>query len=157
MKTEHLREFLIESNKIEGIKVLKVSQVNMAHAFLRLELIKVHHMENLVGSFQPGAILRDKPGMDVRVGNYRPARGGPNVVSQLELLLQMVGSPKPEMAWDNPYKIHKWYESLHPFGDGNGRSGRMLWLWQMVNQGHGYRPEWGFLQHFYFQSLEHGR
>ena len=154
MKTEHLREFLIESNKIEGITEEPSGfLIQYAKDFLEINKLRIAHLESFVAVFQPGAILRDKPGMDVQVGNHRPPRGGGHIVDDLVYILGY-------MVKDiqiRPYTVHARYKNLHPFSDGNGRSGRMLWLWQMVNQGHGYRPEWGFLQHFYFQSLEHGR
>ena len=31
-----------------------------------------------------------------------------------------------------PWKAHAEYEFIHPFIDGNGRSGRAVWLWMMV-------------------------
>ena len=40
--------------------------------------------------------------------------------------------------------------------DGNGRSGRALWLWQMVNQ-HNYDMRLGFLHLWYYQSLQAGQ
>ena len=42
--------------------------------------------------------------------------------------------------------------SNHPFTDGNGRSGRALWLWQMNNH-----APFGFLHTFYYQTLENSR
>jgi Fic family protein len=36
--------------------------------------------------------------------------------------------------------------------DGNGRSGRAIWLWQMLRQEGG--APLGFLHHFYYQTLE---
>ncbi len=55
-----------------------------------------------------------------------------------------------------PYISHVAYENLHPFTDGNGRSGRALWLWQMM---HGtmrqvnMARDLGFLHTFYYQTL----
>ncbi|MEE9499624.1 MAG: Fic family protein [Nitrospinaceae bacterium] len=158
MNTEHLRQFLTESNKIEGIKRPRewmYKEVENAAYFLKGETVTIHGLKDLVRALQPGAKLRDKPGMDVMVGSHFPPRGGPRIAGELETLLDRYLNPNARIA--SPAYIHQWCESLHPFTDGNGRSGRMLWLWQMVNQGHGYRPEWGFLRHFYYQSLEHGR
>lgn len=48
----------------------------------------------------------------------------------------------------SPFTTHLRYESIHPFSDGNGRSGRALWLWQMKG-----RAPLGFLHQFYYQTL----
>ncbi len=147
-----LRAFIHESNKIEGIVREPTRwEMEMAKAFLDLETISVSDLENFVNVFQPGAKLRDKKGMDVRVGNHKPPPGGPHITSEFEVVLRRIERNCPE---ETPYRIHKWFESLHPFMDGNGRSGRMLWLWMM---GGDYIPFRGFLHSFYYQVLEEGR
>lgn len=62
------------------------------------------------------APLRSLPGMNVRVGAHRPPSGGPEIPIRLARLLAVPHIP----AFDR----HRFYESIHPFMDGNGRSGR---------------------------------
>lgn len=83
-----MRGFLKESNAIEGIDY-HISDLDLQEAwhFLCLEKITVPDLERFVEHFQPGAKLRDKPGMDVRVGNHVPMRGGPQIYHRLRNII----------------------------------------------------------------------
>lgn len=35
----------------------------------------------------------------------------------------------------SPMTAHKWFECIHPFVDGNGRTGRLVWAWVMMKRG----------------------
>lgn len=53
---------------------------------------------------------------------------------------------------DDPWKMHVAFEKLHPFMDGNGRTGRALWAWHMKQLG--LDPfALSFLHRFYYQTL----
>ena len=141
-----LSEFLIESNAIEGIhERITDSDLNILTAFLELESIQVKDLENLVNHFQPGAVLRDKYGLDVYIGSHVPPKGSPYIRESLNALLTRINNGEL-----SSYEAHIHYETLHPFTDGNGRSGRAIWLWMM----HGYWPDLSFLHAFYYQSLQ---
>jgi hypothetical protein len=98
----------------------------------------------LVGVLQPDARLRDRAGLDVRVGNHFPPPGGADIPYKLAGIIAQA------KALRHPYDTHRAYESLHPFTDGNGRSGRALWLHMMGGVHH---APLGFLHHWYYQSL----
>jgi hypothetical protein len=95
-----------------------------------------------------GASLRRQPGMDVVVGSHVPPPGGSKIESHLvELLADIQGFDI------SPWEAHVEYETLHPFGDGNGRSGRVLWAWQMAQEGNDPFAI-SVLHRMYYQALE---
>ncbi len=141
-----LEDFVKESNRIEGINREPTQEEIAAHeVLLDNKEITVKDLEAFVSIIQPGAILRRKVGLDVRVGNYYPPNGGPEIEEQLDSLLYKIQDPSGRIG---SYKAHIAYEQLHPFTDGNGRSGRALWLWQV-----GGEAPIGFLHSFYYQTL----
>lgn len=151
IEIKDLAAFIRESNKIEGYhRVVTDRELEAATAFLQLETITVKDMETIVNVFAPGAKLRDKSGMDVRVGDYVAPAGRAQIREDLIMLLDLTVNET------SPHFTHHQYETLHPFMDGNGRSGRMLWLWMMLREGI-YVPERLFLWTWYYQSLEASR
>ena len=55
-----------------------------------------------------------------------------------------------------PAEYHQRYETLHPFMDGNGRSGRALWAWQRLQRGESPFAL-GFLWAYYYETLQQSR
>jgi hypothetical protein len=141
-----LHNFVRESNFIEGIiREPTDSEVRAHEKFLAVPRVTIEALEEFVGSVQPDAILRKRPGLDVMVGSYHPLSGGPQIIITLSAILEKAsrGATEQEIFW-----VHHQYENLHPFTDGNGRSGRALWLWMMS----GNSPRL-FLHEWYYQSL----
>lgn len=142
-----------QSNAIEGI--LRRPRKRELEEFQRFISVSVADMSILelvrfVRVFQPDAVLRNRPGVNVYIGNHRPIMGGPQVEEELRYLLDEIKQGKID-----PWRGHMEYEHLHPFTDGNGRSGRALWVWHMINTGKEKllgRPEL-FLHTFYYDTL----
>lgn len=150
-KSEEIKKFVVESNRIEGIlRRPKAAEIRVTTDFLRLPRIGVADLENFV-QVCAQAPLRRNFGMNVRVGKHLPPPGGPNVGYDLDMLLQRANDE------EDPYAVHVDYETLHPFMDGNGRSGRVLWAWQMLAQGIWPGLKLGFLHAFYYQTLSASR
>lgn len=143
-----LRRFVRESNRIEGIIREPTSREVAVHRdFLSLGDVDVRDLETFVSTIA-GASLRDRFGMNVEVGAHLPPAGGSWIRRRLEELLAEVNAPN----YEDPWLIHARYERLHPFMDGNGRSGRVLWAWQRLKQGRPFH-EIGFLHAAYYEAL----
>lgn len=141
--------FIRESNKIEGIvREPNKEEIAEYRRFIALPSIAVADMIQFVSVYQPNARLRMQSWQTVTIGNHTPRPGGQGVLYELDDILANANDEAP------PYVTHMRYERLHPFMDGNGRSGRMLWRWMM---GTNYIPFRGFLHDWYYQSLENWR
>lgn len=141
MKKEKIVSFIKESNLIEGIyREPTRKEIAEFKRFMALDEITIDDLERFVGVYKPGAKLRITSDLNVEVGGQIKPRGGVGVGYALDVILD-------NLEENTPYKNHVAYEHLHPFTDGNGRSGRMLWMWQMRS------APLGFLRTFYYQTL----
>ena len=145
------RAFVAESNRIENIhRGPTVDEIDAHEALWALDELSVDAVSEFVDEIA-GAPLREKVGMNVRVGSHLPLAGGPAIYRSLAGILDAINGVDA-----SPYAAHVAYETLHPYMDGNGRSGRAIWAWQMLRDG---RDPFGlgFLHTFYYQALQEGR
>lgn len=152
-RPDWLIAFADESNKIEGMKRATGVEIDALAAFLALPEPTVAALEAYVSVVAPGHKLRREDGVNVRVGSHIAPPGGPDIEPVLRGLV--VGVAK---NYYHPHDAHVRYEMLHPFTDGNGRSGRALWLWHELNHGKAERAkQLGFLHSFYYDALSSAR
>ena len=135
-----------ESNGIEDIfRDPSPAEMEAFYEIMNAKIVTVSGLTDFVIACTGiGAPLRDRIGLDVQVGDCIAPPGGIEIAENLEDLLD-------ETDEISAYELYLRYENLHPFVDGNGRSGRALYHRRLGPNGRSMRI--GFLRDFHYRVL----
>ncbi len=136
MKKEEI-EFLKESNKIEGeTSIIALEDAKHAWNFAKrhrhnkfdIDFIKKIHFE-LMNRLNPriAGKIREVP---VYIGGECRSQSKNDIIANLKAWLETYFEHKTEKGIKNS---HIFFEHIHPFNDGNGRTGRILMNIQRLN------------------------
>jgi len=139
-------DIILENKQVKGASLRETYEaVNLAQVITQLEAnpnleLTVENMEKLHGVLLTnirndiaGRIRRE--GENVRVGTHiapRPEK----ILGLLNDLIDEFNSADDQYFLDKIAKFHLGFEHTHPFGDGNGRMGRVIINWQLTKMGY---------------------
>ena len=136
--------FAMESNRIEGENSCSYDQIKAVLIAYELnEDLTLCDILNLHSKcFKAGWAGRWRD-CQVNIGGHIPP-----TASEVPRLMEEWYAKWPNM---DSWEAHNTFEAIHPFQDGNGRLGRLIWLAKA--KGEGYRFQRGFLHQYYYQTL----
>lgn len=136
---QKITKFLEESNAIEGVyDDDSLKQATKAWEYL----IEAKKLDNVVLKTTHRILMRNQLDLTQdEKGHYRTIPvyiGGREALHYSQIDLSLYGWFKlmnDELTTRDWKLLHVMYEGIHPFVDGNGRTGRMFMNWQRVKNG----------------------
>jgi Fic family protein len=102
-------------------------------AITHAEVLKLHRI--MAGEVMDQGMAGQYRTIRVRVGSY-VAPPPERVRLMMSDLLEWWNKDAPKISPIlSSAIVHHWFETIHPFADGNGRAGRMLSLWELYRRG----------------------
>jgi Fic family protein len=125
------------------------------------DILEIHRI------LMKGQLLPDDCGtlrtVQVWVGQHMPPAPGQHLMSEVEKFARYLDSLEEDIQsgignidsiYKSIYEVHCKFEALHPFRDGNGRSGRLLWLALLNYYGFEFNEISFNDRSIYYRSLE---
>lgn len=118
---------------------------------LSKDLIKLFHFTLMNGCMTPRLIAKGEQAGQFKKGDYVVGKNDIGclpeeveeelefIIDQFNEVVSSVEDPselQPEKSLKIVTYFHAWFESIHPFADGNGRTGRMIMNWMLIKLGH---------------------
>lgn len=129
----------IENHRDLCQNILKICNAN--NTKLSIGLVKKFHYDLMKGCFSEELLMKgERPGEfkkgDYVVGLHDVGVSPMEAEENINSLIQEVN--EVEINENNALKVvsyfHCWFESIHPFADGNGRAGRMLLNYLLIGK-----------------------
>lgn len=133
---EHIRQ----SNLIEGIDDPKEDEQSMVAWLIlngapNLSLGLIHKVQKVVTLHQTDLAPNERGYIRGIAGNNVDVRVGGYNAPSYKLVPSLMDNWLLDYDYLGPWEAHVRFEKIHPFVDGNGRTGRMLMWWQEVKLG----------------------
>ena len=112
------------------------------HELVKVQGLSLELIRDICSTLRDSAIDFRADGRDVRIGNkatgsvsYTPPRGGRLIPSLLGNLIDFLNTKEGPDPVIRMAIAHYQFEAIHPFDDGNGRTGRILNILYLVRSG----------------------
>lgn len=125
-KTSNRNEIREVENAIEAMELIRGGSFVLNERMI----LKLHKLVTRDLGIAPGFKKREV------VVNNKPTTPPGHVRKDLSLLLKWWKEEKNMPSFFKAVHFHRQFEAIHPFEDGNGRTGRFLLLWMLIKAGY---------------------